>query len=148
MKDTPRKPAIYQFEIIRHTVHEPGKAIHTPEDMKKHFSFMEAYDREHVLRVDLNNAHESLGYETVCIGTDNMSMVGPKEVFRGALLSGASCIILVHNHPSGQVKPSSEDHQIAKKLKCLGVDLDLQLLDFVIIGRNGNYYSLAENDLL
>lgn len=148
MKDIPHKPAIYRFEVIRHMVHEPGQIIHCPEDMRKHLSFMEAYDREHILRVDLNNAHETLGYETVCIGTDNMSMVGPKEVFRGALLTGASCIILVHNHPSGQIKPSSEDNLIAEKLKCLGTELELPLLDMVIIGRNGNYYSFAENELL
>ena len=145
MTDSPRQSSMYRFEIIRHMLHEPHQKASTPQNVCEHFAFMEQYDREHIIRVDLNNANEITGYETVSIGTDNMASVGPKEVFRGALLSGASCIILVHNHPSGQIEPSHEDHDIAVRLKRLGDELGLQLLDFVIIGRCGRYYSFAEN---
>lgn len=140
--------SIYRFEIIRHSVHEPGNKVLRPEDTVAYFQFMEAYDREHVVRLDLNGAHEILGYETVGVGTDNMSLVGPKEVFRGALLAGASSIIVVHNHPSGQTMPSREDHEVARKLHSLGALLDLQVLDFLIIGRGRRYYSFAEQDLM
>jgi DNA repair protein RadC len=146
MTDKPYQPSIYKFEIVRHTVRESSQTIKSPEDMWQHFGFMEKYDREHVLRVDLSSANEILGYETVGIGTDSMAVVGPKEVFRGALLTGASCIILVHNHPSGHVAPSREDRQIAGKLQLLGEQLELQLLDFVIIGRGGRRYSFSENE--
>jgi DNA repair protein RadC len=146
MTDKPYQPSIYKFEIVRHTVRESSQTIKSPEDMWQHFGFMEKYDREHVLRVDLSSANEILGYETVGIGTDSMAVVGPKEVFRGALLTGASCIILVHNHPSGHVTPSREDRHIAGKLQLLGEQLEMQLLDFVIIGRDGRRYSFAENE--
>ena len=146
MTEIPNQPGVYKFEVIRHTVREPNKTIKSPEDMWQHFGFMEKYDREHVLRVDLSSANEILGYETVGMGTDSMAVVGPKEVFRGALLTGASCIILAHNHPSGHVTPSREDRHIAGKLQLLGEQLEMQLLDFVIIGRGGRRYSFSENE--
>jgi DNA repair protein RadC len=146
MKEQPRQSSLYKFEVVRHTVREPSQTIKSPEDMWQHFGFMEQYDREHVLRVDLSNANEILGYETVGVGTDSMAVVGPKEVFRGALLTGASCIILAHNHPSGHIEPSREDRHIAGKLQLLGEELQLQLLDFVIIGRNGRHYSFSQNE--
>ena len=146
MTEQPRQPSVYKFEIVRHTVRQPNLTIKSPDDMWQHFGFMEKYDREYMLRVDLNSANEILGYETVSIGTDSMANVGPKEVFRGALLTGASCIILAHNHPSGHVTPSREDRHTAGKLKLLGEQLELQLLDFVIIGRDDRRYSFAENE--
>jgi len=146
MTGIPYQPSIYKFEVIRHTVREPNQTIKSPEDMWAHFGFMEKYDREYMLRVDLSNANEILGYETVSIGTDSMANVGPKEVFRGALLTGASCIILAHNHPSGHIEPSREDRTIAGKLQLLGEELQLQVLDFVIIGRGGRRYSFSENE--
>jgi len=148
MKDSLNQPSVYQFKIVRQMVREPNLTVKSSKDVCEHFRFMEQYDREHMVRVDLNRATEILGHEHVSVGTDAGTLVGPKEVFRGALLSGASSIILVHNHPSGKTNPSSEDQQVARKLRLLGVELDLQLLDFVIIGRNGNYYSFAENELL
>jgi len=146
MTDIPYQPSVYKFEIVRHTVREPNQTIKSPEDMWAHFGFMEKYDREHMIRVDLSGANEMLGYETVSIGTDSMANVGPKEVFRGALLTGASCIILAHNHPSGHIEPSREDRTIAGKLQLLGEELQLQVLDFVIIGRGGRRYSFSENE--
>ena len=148
MNELPFQPNAYEFTVVRQMVREPHQTVTTPEDILAYFRFMDQYDREHMVRVDLNGAHEMTGYENISVGTDSAALVGPKEVFRGALLSGASSIILVHNHPSGHVKPSHEDQQMAQKLQCLGSDLDLQLLDFVIIGRNGSYYSFTENDLL
>ena len=148
MEDSLNQSSVYQFKVLRQMVREPTLKATSATDVHKHFHFMEQYDREHMVRVDLNRANEILGHEHVSVGTDNGAIVGPKEVFRGALLSGASSIILVHNHPSGNTNPSSEDKQVALRLKHLGAELDLQLLDFVIIGRNGNYYSFAENELL
>jgi len=147
MKDMLYQPTIHQFEIVRRTLHEPGPKIHRPSDTATHFGHMEAFDREHIIRLDLNNAHETIGFETVCIGTDNQALVGPKEVFRGALLSGASCIILIHNHPSGRVCPSEQDCQVASNIRDLGIKLDMPMLDFMIIGRRGEYYSFSEHDL-
>ncbi len=146
MTDIPNEPSVYKFEVVRHTLREPEHKVNSPEDIFEQFRFLEEYDREHILRVDLNNAHEMIGYETVGIGTDNMVNVGPKEVFRGALLAGASCFILVHNHPSGHIEPSRQDSQTADKFRSLGDELELKLLDFVIIGRGGRRYSFSENE--
>jgi DNA repair protein RadC len=129
-------------------VREPSQTIKAPSDILSHFNFMEHYDREHIVRVDLNNANEMIGYESISVGTDCATLVGPKEVFRGGLLSGASSIILVHNHPSGQIEPSQEDIQVAQRLRVAGDILGLEILDFTIIGRSGGYYSFSEHNML
>lgn len=148
MTNNPYKQPLYRFEVLRHTLHEPGQIMTRPADISAHFNYLSSYDREHMVRLDLNGAHEAIGYETISIGTDNMTVVSPKEVFRGALLTGANCIALVHNHPSGQTQPSQEDIAIAKQLKQAGDLLSMPVLDFIIVGRNSDFYSLVENSML
>ncbi len=148
MTDNPHRHTFYRFEVIRHTLHEPGQIMNHPADISAQFNFLYSYDREHMVRLDMNGAHETIGYETVSIGTDNMTVVSPKEIFRGALLTGANCIALVHNHPSGQTKPSQEDIAIAKQLKQAGDLLSIPVLDFIIISRNSDFYSFVENSML
>jgi len=80
------------------------------------------------------------------MGTINMSVVSPREIFREAYLVGASGIICVHNHPSGDSTPSRQDKEITRRLKELGMIHDVQLIDHVIIGKS-NYFSFAENQI-
>ena len=84
MTEKPHERSMYRFEIVRHMLREPQQKISSPEDIREYFTFMEQYDREYIVRVDLNNAHEMTGYETVSIGTDDSANAGPKEIFRGA----------------------------------------------------------------
>ena len=78
-------------------------------------------------------------------GTINYSLVHPREVFKEAFLVGASGIICVHNHPSGNIKPSMQDIDITKNLVELGIIHGVKVLDHVIIGNN-TYYSFLENN--
>ena len=75
------------------------------------------------------------------IGTAEAALISPREVFRGALLSGATRVIILHNHPGGNPAPSAEDENVAEKLRQAGELLAIQVLDFVIIGENGRYWS-------
>ena len=68
----------------------------------------------------------------------------PREIFEIAILEGAAAIIVMHNHPSGDSNPSSEDLEITKQLISCGKILDIEVLDHVIFGNN-SYYSLREN---
>ena len=77
------------------------------------------------------------------MGSVTANVVHPREVFRPALEYAAVALILVHNHPSGDPKPSDEDVEVTRKINNLGKELNINLLDHIIIG-NGNYFSLKE----
>lgn len=102
-------------------------------------------DREMMIQLNISTPGNVINASVVSIGNINTSFAGPPEIFRTAILSGASRLILIHNHPGGSMEPSDEDRQVANKL-AFGADmLGLQLLDFIVIGENG-YYSMLEKD--
>ena len=76
------------------------------------------------------------------MGSLNQSIVHPREVFKTALLSSAAAIILIHNHPTGDTTPSSEDFEVTRRLQEAGTLLGIKVLDHIIIGTS--YYSFAE----
>jgi len=92
----------------------------------------------------LNSKGKLTGLFEATHGTVNASLVSPREIYQKALLLGAVNIIMAHNHPSGDPSPSKEDHSVTKKIIESGKILDVELLDHIIIGRNGYYYSFKE----
>lgn len=85
--------------------------------------------------------------EVISIGTCSASLVSGREIFLKALQKQAVYVILLHNHPSGQAKPSEEDYLVTNKIKECGKLLDIPLLDHIIIGDN-QYFSFAEAGVL
>ncbi len=75
------------------------------------------------------------------------TFVDPKRIFKTALDNNANSIILCHNHPSGNVKPSEQDIKLTRKLKKIGDIFDLPVLDHIIVG-DDNYYSFADENML
>lgn len=104
-------------------------------------------DRESFICLHLNIKHCVLSYEVVSIGSLNSSVVHPREVYKGALLSNAAAIIILHNHPSGDPTPSAEDITVTKRLIDAGNILGIELLDHLIFGESG-FISLKERELL
>lgn len=100
--------------------------------------------QEHFYCIYLDNKKKVIKDKLLFIGTLNHSIVHPREVFKNAYLCSASSIILVHNHPSGNVIPSKQDLDITKNLIAVGSILGIKVVDHVIIGKN-NYYSFLEN---
>ena len=80
-------------------------------------------------------------------GTLNASMVHPREVFKRALLANANSIMLVHNHPSGDTTPSSQDIAVTNRLKKAGEIIGIELLDHIIVGGT-DYLSMNARKLL
>ena len=80
-------------------------------------------------------------------GTVNISLINPREVFMKALLCGAVYIILVHNHPSGDITPSKEDVEVTKRIKEAGNLIGITLLDHIVIG-DESYYSFMEHNCI
>jgi DNA repair protein RadC len=94
----------------------------------------------------LNRANEVIGKENISKGGVSGTVVDPKVVFKQAVQFPASAIILAHNHPSGNLKPSSADHQLTKKLKEAGKALDIPVLDHLIIGEL-DYFSFVDESV-
>jgi DNA repair protein RadC len=103
--------------------------------------------REHFFAILLDTKNQILMIETVHIGTLNLSLVGPREVFRVAIREGASSVIVAHNHPSGDPTPSPEDIDVTRRLVEIGKLLDMPILDHVIVGEP-NYVSLHDRGIL
>jgi len=89
-----------------------------------------------------------VGLDMISRGTLNASLVHPREVFKGAILANAHAIILAHNHPSGEVDPSTADKMVTEKLSSCGNLMEIQILDHVVIGSTGRYFSFREQGLL
>ena len=83
----------------------------------------------------------------IFIGTLNQSLVHPREVFRPAITDNAAGIIICHNHPSGTLEASMADIQITQRLKEVAKLVGIELLDHVILSKNG-YYSFSDEGLL
>ena len=90
----------------------------------------------HVVTLDTKN--KVIDTHQVTVGTLDASLVHPREVFRVAIKDAASSVILVHNHPSGDPTPSREDHQVTDRLTESGKLLGIDVLDHIVLGRNGS----------
>ena len=95
----------------------------------------------------LNNANKVITKNQLSKGGMTGTVVDVRIIFKSALESGAVGIILCHNHPSGNLKPSEADIEITKKVKTAGKSLDINVLDHLIITQNG-YYSFADEGIL
>lgn len=131
----------YRLEVVRTRIAEPMPTVTSSRDVARRWGHLAKLDREHLLRLDLDNRNQVIGEETVSIGTINATLVSPREVFKGAILNNAARIILLHNHPAGDPGPSSEDRSIRERLTQAGELLAIPVLDFLIIGQEGKYWS-------
>ncbi|MFT5513691.1 MAG: DNA repair protein RadC [Bacteroidia bacterium] len=95
----------------------------------------------------LNRANNILSSKCISKGGLSQTVVDPKVVYNNALESKASALILCHNHPSGQLRPSQADIQLTEKLKSAGKLLDIQVLDHLIVTATA-YYSFADEGML
>lgn len=109
-------------------------------------SEMEALDQEELKVLLLNTKKQVLGIQTVYRGSVSNAVIRAAEVFRPAVRENCPCLIVVHNHPSGDPTPSAEDIQVTRHLAVAGRLLDIELLDHVILGQ-GRFVSLKEQQL-
>lgn len=103
--------------------------------------------KEQFVVILLNNKNKVIGTEVVSEGSLSSSIVHPREVYAPAILHHAAAIMVAHNHPSGDPKPSTEDTEVTRMLARSGKVLGIPMIDHVIIG-DGNYYSFLENEAL
>lgn len=102
--------------------------------------------KEHMKLILLNIKCNLISVEEVSIGSLNASIVHPREVFNPAIKKSSASIIMVHNHPSGDPTPSSEDAAITVRISEAGKIIGIELVDHIIIG-DGKYISMKEKGL-
>lgn len=104
--------------------------------------------KQEILKVLLlNTKNVVIGIHNASVGSLNSSIVHPREIYKEAIRKSAASIIMVHNHPSGDPSPSSEDIAATTRIKEVGKIVGIELLDHVIVG-DGKYISLREKNLL
>lgn len=99
--------------------------------------------REHIVALYLNGSHSVVSFSIISIGTATAATIHPREVYQRAITSGATAIVICHNHPSGQLTPSPEDVRATRTLKEAGKLLGIPLLDHIIVTDTA-YYSMEE----
>ena len=95
----------------------------------------------------LDTKNRIIREETVSTGSLTASLVHPRETFKAAVRESAAAVIFVHNHPSGDTKPSQEDILLTKRLVQAGDLLGIRVLDHVIVG-DGNHFSFRDSGLM
>lgn len=101
------------------------------------------YQQEHFICLYLNTKNEIIQKQTLFKGSLNQSIAHPREIFRVAVRFSAARLIVVHNHPSGNPKPSENDLAFTRRLKECGDMMGIDLLDHIITGHD-KYISLRE----
>lgn len=142
---------VLSLRLVRDNVvkYEFEASVTTPESVWKVAQAigLDAKPEEefHILCLDCKG--KIVGVHMVGRGTTTSAIVHPREVFKRALLNNAQSIILMHNHPSGEVIPSKEDLDITRRLVEAGKVLGVEILDHTIVG-DGVYLSFSEKGLI
>ena len=144
--DNPKKLRV-RIELVREYVGQYYGKIEGPASVVAMVPDLQFSDREQVAVIYLSTPNQVLGVNICSSGTLTASMVHPREVFKPAILANSARIILVHNHPSGDCSPSSEDCKVTERIKKAGALLGIELLDHVIVSASG-YYSMQELGLI
>lgn len=119
------------------------KIVKNPSDIANHYmEKLKDLKKEYFIAVFLDSKNKIIKDEVISIGTLNSSLVHPREVFKEAIKQSANSIILVHNHPSGNVEPSEKDYRVNKVLIETGNLVGIKVLDHLIVG-NKEFVSLS-----
>jgi DNA repair protein RadC len=142
--------AVYETMIVKEDITnylKPGTRYTAPNQVYETFTFLMKETKEMFLTLHLDGKNRIIAMDLVSIGSLNQSIVHCRHVYQTALLSNAAAIILIHQHPTGDPTPSSEDIAITRRLKEAGEIMGIKILDHIIVG-DGEYLSFVERGLL
>ena len=145
---------VMQLSLTYQVKESDGRMLTTPASVAMFFDDMKNLAQESFQIVTVNTKNKAIQRHMVTLGTLNQSLVHPRDVFRLAIMDNAAAVILVHNHPSGDPSPSSEDIKVTRKLVEAGEIMGIKILDHVIIGatheilEKNNFLSLREAGLV
>ena len=124
-------------------------SIKTPQDavrlVKK---LLETFDRAAFIIINLHKNGRPINMNICSIGTVDLTLVSPREVLKSVILSNASKIIVMHNHPSGDLSPSQDDYMLTQRLSETCQMMGVQVVDHLIVGPSGGFFSFKDHGLL
>lgn len=136
------------LSILGRFLRQPGKAVNTPAAVKDYLQLAIGCESREVFGVlYLDNQHQLIAFENHFLGTLAQTSVYPREILRAALRHNAAAVVLSHNHPSGNVNPSTADIALTHSIRGALVHADVRVLDHVIVAP-GKALSMAECGLL
>jgi len=122
-----------EIEYNRIRVTSPAKAI---EFCREHFKELLLYgQQEEFWLITLDTKNQFIAKHQITVGTLRNSLVHPREVFRPAIKDSANCIIVVHNHPSGDPTPSDMDISVTERLESAAEIIGIPVLDHIVVAR-------------
>jgi len=135
------------FELGRRSFSPPlshRTKIHSSQDIFRHFSPTFRYLKKEIFKIVLLDQKNKIIRDVVVSeGSLTLTVVHPREVFNPAVRDSAASVIFLHNHPSGDPTPSSEDRELTRRLVAAGDLMGIQVLDHVIIGDH-HYFSFSD----
>ena len=136
------------FELGRRLLQNKKSQIYlTPKDVWQELKDIRDNKKEHFVIFFLDARNQEIKREIISVGSLNANLVHPREVFEPAIRHTAAQIIVAHNHPSDDEKPSEEDKEITKRLTESGKILGIDIIDHIIVTEN-NYFSFKEHKLI
>ena len=105
-------------------------------------------EKEHMVVFVLNTRYRLKGWHLASLGTINESMCHPREILRPVVVAAGYAFVIAHNHPSGEPSPSESDRRVTQRVKDAASTLMVRLLDHVVIGSPGRYFSFREAGLV
>lgn len=110
--------------------------------------FLSSMDREYFCIVNLQADLRPINMNVISVGALDEALAHPREIMKSAILSNANSMMLIHNHPSGNVNPSEVDIKMTQRLQEVGTLMGITLLDHIITGRGQEFYSFKDKDIL
>lgn len=117
----------------------PDVKITSPHAVVDLLKGMGDYDRERIKSIHLDTKNQVLAIENLAEGTLNATLIHPREAVKGAILSNSASVIIAHNHPSGNAKPSKEDSEVAQIIVNAFDIMKIDVLDFLIITKTDSF---------
>lgn len=135
------------IELASRSLHTSPATLTSPQQLAASLQYLSKYAQERVVALYLNARNHVIYQATISVGTVNSALIHPREVFAPAIEHKAASVILAHNHPSQDARPSEEDIIVTGRLVAAGELLDIPLLDHLIVTATG-WTSFKQEQLL
>ncbi len=153
LKDLSVLNTVSEVELVYKSKVKPSQRPQLESSKDCYQLLLQTWDENRMMFVEqfkvilMNRAHRVLGFYELSTGGVSATVVDIKLVFMAALKANACNLILSHNHPSGNLKPSMADERLTRKIKTAGTLLEIEVLDHIIVTSEG-YYSFADEGMI
>ncbi|HSX00817.1 MAG TPA: DNA repair protein RadC [Candidatus Saccharimonas sp.] len=135
------------LELAKRHLVKDIEPLRTMSDVLARLDDMRGKQQEYLVTLSLDGGQRLIAQRTITIGTLDAVLAHPREVFADAIVDRAACLIVAHNHPSGELQPSAQDITLTQQLAAAGQLLGVPLRDHIIVTRN-DYFSFRQHHLL